>query len=262
MPRVDEGRWARSGGPARRVTRRGAAKGAIRNFVIKVMEDGLASEERTRNWVEQALFYLLQNRAKSTEPGEPGTSSSTAAAAADSGFGPEKATSRVTSKMPNIILESSDGEVFEVDVEIAKLIGIIQPSLENLDFINTFFSLENYEEEDSPWPLPNVNGAILKKVIQWCTYHKGDPPADEDNKEKCTDDISSWDADFLKVDQGTLFELILAANYLDIKDLLDVTCKTVANMLKGKTSKEIYKTFNIRNDFTPAEEEELRKQNE
>ena len=57
------------------------------------------------------------------------------------------------------------------------------------------------------------------QVIQWATYHKDDPPPPEDdeNKEKRTDDISSWDSDFLKVDQGTLFELILAANYLDIK---------------------------------------------
>ncbi|OXU21391.1 hypothetical protein TSAR_014799 [Trichomalopsis sarcophagae] len=53
------------------------------------------------------------------------------------------------------------------------------------------------------------------------------------------------------VDQGTLFELILAANYLDIKGLLDVTCKTVANMIKGKTPEEI-----------PSEEEQVRKENE
>jgi len=60
---------------------------------------------------------------------------------------------------------------------------------------------------------------MLLQVITWATYHKDDPPPPEDdeNKEKRTDDISSWDADFLKVDQGTLFELILAANYLDIK---------------------------------------------
>lgn len=55
--------------------------------------------------------------------------------------------------------------------------------------------------------------------------------------------------------------MILAANYLDIRSLLDVTCKTVANMIKGKTPDEIRKTFNIKNDFTPAEEEQVRKEN-
>ena len=90
------------------------------------------------------------------------------------------------------------------------------------------------EDEDEVIPLPNVNSSILQRVIQWASYHKDDPRAveDDENKEKRTD-ISSWDADFLKVDQGTLFELILAANYLDIKGLLDGTCKTVANMIKG-----------------------------
>ena len=50
---------------------------------------------------------------------------------------------------------------------------------------------------------------------------------------------------------------VQAANYLDIKGLLDVTCKTVANMIKGKSPEEIRKTFNIKNDFTPAEEEQV-----
>ncbi|XP_076676111.1 S-phase kinase associated protein 1 SKP1-related A isoform X1 [Andrena cerasifolii] len=157
--------------------------------------------------------------------------------------------------MPNIKLQSSDGEVFEVDVDIAKCSVTIKTMLEDLGMD---------EDEEEVVPLPNVNSAILRKVIQWATYHKDDPPPPEDdeNKEKRTDDISSWDADFLKVDQGTLFELILAANYLDIKGLLDVTCKTVANMIKGKTPEEIRKTFNIKNDFTATEEEQVRKENE
>ncbi|XP_054930335.1 S-phase kinase-associated protein 1 isoform X1 [Dermacentor andersoni] len=151
--------------------------------------------------------------------------------------------------MPVIKLQSSDGEVFEIDVEIAKASVTIKTMLEDLGMD---------DDEDEVVPLPNVNSAILKKVIHWATYHKDDPPPPEDdeNKEKRTDDISSWDADFLKVDQGTLFELILAANYLDIKGLLDVTCKTVANMIKGKTPEEIRKQFNIKNDFTPSEEEQ------
>jgi len=157
--------------------------------------------------------------------------------------------------MPSIKLQSSDGEVFPVDVEIAKQSVTIKTMLEDLGMD---------DDDEEVVPLPNVNAAILKKVIQWATYHKDDPPLPEDdeNKEKRTDDICSWDADFLKVDQGTLFELILAANYLDIKGLLDVTCKTVANMIKGKTPEEIRKTFNIKNDFTPAEEEQVRKENE
>lgn len=101
--------------------------------------------------------------------------------------------------------------------------------------------------------------------MQWAEYHKADPLVNRDNDDdtsKRTDDICQWDSEFLKVDQGTLFELILAANYLDMKGLLDVCCKTVANMIKGKSPEEIRRTFNIRNDFTPEEEEAVRKENE
>jgi len=46
--------------------------------------------------------------------------------------------------------------------------------------------------------------------------------------------------------------MILAANYMDIKSLLDLCCAKVASMIKGKTTEEIRKTFNIKNDFTPG----------
>lgn len=160
--------------------------------------------------------------------------------------------------MPIIKMQSSDGEVFDTELQVAKCSGTIKTMLEDL-------GIAGGDGEEDVIPLPNVNSAILRKVLQWANYHKDDPvPAtDEDEtKEKRTDDISSWDADFLKVDQGTLFEIILAANYLDIKGLLDVSCKTVANMIKGKNPEEIRKTFNIKNDFTPAEEEQIRKENE
>ena len=59
----------------------------------------------------------------------------------------------------------------------------------------------------------------------------------------------------------TLSHLFQAANYLDIKGLLDLTCQTVADMMKGKSPEEIREMFNIKNDLTPEEEEEIRKEN-
>lgn len=61
---------------------------------------------------------------------------------------------------------------------------------------------------------------------------------------------------------NNLLSWIQAANYLNIKLLLDLTCQTVADMIKGKTPEEIRKTFNIKNDFTPEEEEEVRRENQ
>ena len=109
-------------------------------------------------------------------------------------------------------------------------------------------------------PLPNVAKSILQKVITYCEYHAN--LKDKDGNDKSQDDKKNFDLDYVKVDQATLFELILAANYLDIKELLDLCCQTVANMIKGKTPAEIRKTFNIKNDFTPEEEDEVRKENQ
>ncbi|KAJ7375695.1 suppressor of kinetochore protein mutant, partial [Desmophyllum pertusum] len=80
-------------------------------------------------------------------------------------------------------------------------------------------------------------------LITRTTHHQ---PDDDENKEREQMTLIPGIKNSSKFDQGTLFELILAANYLDIKGLLDVTCKTVANMIKGKTPEEIRKTFTLR----------------
>ena len=59
--------------------------------------------------------------------------------------------------MPSIKLQSSDGEIFPVDVEIAKQAVTIRTMLEDL-------GMDDHEDEDEVVPLPNVNAAILKKV--------------------------------------------------------------------------------------------------
>ncbi|KAI3890661.1 hypothetical protein MKX03_001935 [Papaver bracteatum] len=109
---------------------------------------------------------------------------------------------------------------------------------------------------DNGIPLPNVTSKILAKVIEYCRIH--DDHVDEKEKEE----LKNWDAEFVKVDQHVLFDLILAANFLNIKNLLDFTCQTVADMIKGKTPEVIRKTFNIEKDFTLEEEHEVRRENQ
>ena len=159
--------------------------------------------------------------------------------------------------METVRLQSSDGDIFDVDVDVAKLSITIKNMLE--DF------LVASDAEDEPVPLANVNTPTLRKVIAWCTHHKDDDSRQEmkvfEGASKQTGNISPWDAEFLKMEQPDLFDLILAANFLDIDDLLDLTCKAVANMIIGKSTEEIRKTFNIKNDLSPEEEEKIRSEN-
>ncbi len=63
-------------------------------------------------------------------------------------------------------------------------------------------------------------------MIEWSTHHKDDPPLPEDdeNRDKRSDNIDPWDQEFLKVDQGTLFELILVSITLVLGNLPGWDC--------------------------------------
>lgn len=54
-----------------------------------------------------------------------------------------------------------------------------------------------------------------------------------------------WQTKFMQFDQDMLFKIILAANYLDIEDLLDSACKAVANMMQGRSTEELRQVFEI-----------------
>lgn len=44
--------------------------------------------------------------------------------------------------------------------------------------------------------------------------------------------VQKYYAEFIDVDQVTLFELVTAANFMDIKPLLDLTCLAVSFYIK------------------------------
>jgi len=134
--------------------------------------------------------------------------------------------------MNPIILESSDEVQYEIAVPSALLSGTIRNVIDDLG-----------GETDVVLPLPEINSQNLADVITYLNYHVNDPPAQPDQP---VDFISDWDRQFLGIradntvqNMARIYELIAAANYLDIKPLLDVTTKAVANALRGKSVEEM-----------------------
>lgn len=136
--------------------------------------------------------------------------------------------------------------------------------------------LEDFGDHlDVPIPIVNVTASVLAKVMAYCAHHleEANSKLAEQKKDGDTDNYeegvpptrfvrTGWDKTFLDVPQPELFELILAANYLDVKPLLNAACKTVADLIRGKTTQEMRAILHVENDFTPEEEEKIRKENE
>lgn len=151
-------------------------------------------------------------------------------------------------------LVSKEGDTFEVPLAVAKM----------SELVKTMIDEEEGEDDVQEIPLTNVKATVLQKVIDFCAHHKDDKMNEIEKPLKSpnmAEVVQHWYAEFVNVEQVMLFELILAANYMDIKPLLDLTCATVASMIKGKTPEEIRATFNITNDFSPEEEAQVRDEN-
>lgn len=151
-------------------------------------------------------------------------------------------------------LVSQEGESFDVSLDTACM----------SELVKTMVDEDQDDDEAQEIPLPNVKTSILAKVIEFTQHHKSEPMNEIEKPLKSAnmaEVVQEWYSNFVGVEQEVLFELILAANYMDIKPLLDLTCATVASLIKGKTPEDIRKTFNIVNDFTPEEEQQVREEN-
>jgi len=150
----------------------------------------------------------------------------------------------------DIKLVSKEKKEFSVSKKAAMMSTLIKTTLEG-------------DKETKEVPLFHIEGNIVAKVIEYMKYHLTTPPRPIEKPLQSTNMkelVDKWDAEFCDVDQETMFKLLLAANYMDVKSLLYLMCAKVASLMKGKTPDQIRKTFNIRSDYTPQEEEEVRKE--
>ncbi|GMH04371.1 hypothetical protein Nepgr_006210 [Nepenthes gracilis] len=149
------------------------------------------------------------------------------------------------SSAKNVVLRTSDEQEFVVEERIAVQWGTIKRIFED-----TFTG--------KPIPLPNVDGKTLAKVIEYCKKRAETEPSSAEG-EKREKELKRWDLEmFLDEPDDVIFNLALAANYLDIKDLLDAACEKIADTIKDFTVEDCRAFFGIESDFTPREEEEIR----
>lgn len=107
---------------------------------------------------------------------------------------------------------------------------------------------EDDDEEEMEVPLPNVSTPVLEKVLEFCKHHQEEPmtPIQTPLKSsKLEELVQPWYAEFVKVPRALLFDLVAAANFMDIKALLDLTCLAVSILIKGKSAAELREMFNI-----------------
>ncbi|CAA0827721.1 Transcription factor ABORTED MICROSPORES [Striga hermonthica] len=123
-----------------------------------------------------------------------------------------------------IVLSTSDGEIFEVDESVACESQTIKHMIEDGCSTNAI-------------PLPNVSSEVLSKVIDYCRRHV---------EEKAEDKLKEFDAEFVKVDNGLLLELIKAANYLNIEGMLDITCKASLEAERRRRKKLNDRLYSLR----------------
>ncbi|XP_021842102.1 SKP1-like protein 1 [Spinacia oleracea] len=129
---------------------------------------------------------------------------------------PSPSPSTSSTNKRKIKLRSSDGKTFEVEEEVAMQSETIKSMIEVV-------------------PIPEVSGKTLSLVIDYCNK----------NKDDLHDDLIDWALRLFEADQAAFFDLVLAAHYLKIKSLEDLTSKTVAGVIRGKSLEEIRQTFNI-----------------
>jgi len=153
-------------------------------------------------------------------------------------------------------LTSKDNQEHMVDKKNALVSVLVKTCIEN-------------SPTETEVPLPGVDGAILKEVIRYMDHHKGTelPPVESPlksikMKEVCSD---PWDAEFIDElgdIRQDLYDLILAANYMDIKSLLHLGLAKVASLIKGKPLDKLKEILTTDNDAKKRAEREKKQKAE
>ncbi|KAJ2453345.1 hypothetical protein EV183_002300 [Coemansia sp. RSA 2336] len=136
-----------------------------------------------------------------------------------------------------IRLEAFDGRLFAVDYATASMSSVISSVVEDLGV------------SSAPIALPNVSGAILAKVIEYCVRHKDDAVPSKRVGWMGDSRMSAWDKQFVDIDDTTMLQLLYAADYLGVEPLVDLICQRIAQVIRDMPVEDIRQRYGVVNDF-------------
>lgn len=145
--------------------------------------------------------------------------------------------------MSKLIVKSEDGKCIIFPEKLRKYSPFINDAINDCPFDDGEMSI----------PLETIKSNPLEKIKTWIEYKENFA---------INYDLPVWEDNFFSLGQAELLEILLAADYLSMSELVNVITKKVASMIRGRTPAEIRDILQIENDFTKEEEEQIRKENE
>ena len=144
----------------------------------------------------------------------------------------------------NLTLISEGNQKIQIDPKSAERSLLLKRIMEDFN-----------QKEDIP--IEGIKYNILKKVVEYLVHYKDKEPSQIPKPiptSDLKDVIDEQDFNFINgIDLDSVFDLINAANYMDISSLLDLSCAKIASLMKGKSAAEIRAMFNIECDLTEDE---------
>ena len=146
-----------------------------------------------------------------------------------------------------IKVKSSDGKVIELSTKAASRSKLLSGMIEDYP-------------EDSEFPLNKINGETLEKVKEYLSHYQDSEPRQIEKplQKDFKDCVNEWDYKFIGDDNSQILALIFAANFMDIKPLLELAAAKVATLIRGTTTESIRKDFDIK-DISQEEDKQMQK---
>lgn len=143
-------------------------------------------------------------------------------------------------------MRTSDGVVFDVSLKVAQQMGLTHNWLQT-----EHGELRSSDDDDANiMPLDRVSSEIFKLVLDWCSaVQAAGEPADPKDKLQQQRTIFKDILGESNLSDSTIFELIMAADYLNIEGLLEAGTQHVADVINSCDSVEAIRArFNIMYD--------------